>query len=93
MKVWGISLIARPSWPTTSRQPRAVVAATSRAAAVRAYQQISTSITDGYVKQYGGETANPAEVEAALSEPGTVFIADADGGRASYVPIRPATSH
>lgn len=49
-------------------QVRAVVAATSWTAAARAM-----GCTVHHLSTYGGITANEAEVECAMSEPGTVY--------------------
>lgn len=53
------------------RQVRAVVAATSIAAAARA-----ASLPDSYVRGFWSVTGHPAELDACLAAPGEVFFSE-----------------
>lgn len=75
MKVYGTTLIAKESWPTEARQPRVVVAASSKTAAARILRMSLYEFN-----QYGGTTGNKAEIEAALSKPGTPFVQKSESG-------------
>jgi hypothetical protein len=61
-------------------EPRVIVACASVAEAGRLIRdQYSIGYTDYYIKNYGCETGNDAELAAAYALPGTVLIVD--GGR------------
>lgn len=56
-------------------QPTLIVAAPSRAAAVRAFAAAGVrSVTDGYLKTYGHQSGNAVHLQVATSRPGTVFV-------------------
>lgn len=89
MKVYRARLLASPDWPTSANQPDVVVAATSREEAARAFTRVArTQITAAYLRAYGSITGNTAQVAAATSEPGTVFV-NADRIGHTYVALRP----
>lgn len=56
---------------------RVIVAATSRAAALLAYNAAGLCFTAHYLREFCSETGNPEEVALATESPGTVFKADA----------------
>lgn len=91
LKVFATRALSLSHWPTSERQPSVIVAAKSRAAAVRAFQQVISSMTDSHLKNYGTVTGNRVQIEAAMSEPGTVFVSTAPYSSApgDYVPMRP----
>lgn len=75
MKVYGTTLIAKESWPTESRQPRVVVAASSKTAAARILRMSLYEFN-----QYGSQTGNEHEIAAAMSKPGTPFVQKCENG-------------
>ena len=80
MKTYGVRAVLTIEG-ATHNQPRIIVAARSRAAAVRAFVAAGIHVTDDYVATYGGETWNDLECEVANSEPGRVFVARVDSPR------------
>lgn len=90
LKVFGVRVLRASHFPGSLSQPSLVVAATSRAAAARLMSATGTKVTASFLKTYGSETKNPAQVEAALSAPGTVFCAITDSSAAdTYAPLHP----
>lgn len=81
--------LAYPDWPTTTSQPVAIVAASSRAAAARAFTAAGAQVTSQRLKEYGGITSNARQIEIATTEPGTVFITESSSPNAAYVALRP----
>lgn len=83
MKVYGaITAAARGDHELLGRrvsQVRVAVAAHSQAEAARAL-----GVTLGHLRNYGGETFNPQELEAALARPGVPMIRALDD-RGVYV--------
>ena len=74
-KVFGVRVLHTPGMPDCAeRQPRVLVAAPSRAAAVRAFREAGLSVTTSFLATYGGPTSDPAEITVATSDSGTVFI-------------------
>lgn len=73
LQVWGIGL--HGPLGEVYGQLRVIVAVPSRAAAVRALNAAGYNVTDGFVKTYGGTTANETEVSIATAQPGVVFAA------------------
>lgn len=72
MYVIGLS----PTLPGKIASVRLVVAVSSRVEAVEAFRQAGFSFGLGYLKAYAAASGNPAEVEAAMSQPGKVFMAE-----------------
>ena len=75
LKVFGTALFAtrreveRLGLPAHARQVRAIVAAPSRKAAAELF-----GITMHTARGFMGETGNSADIEQAMSAPGTVFV-------------------
>jgi hypothetical protein len=65
--------------PEVREQVRRIVAAPSRAAAARAF-----GVSSAYLRDWGSETMNAAELAAALAEPGAVFWGPMNGPRENY---------
>lgn len=76
LTVYGGWVIAPSGWPGRSRQAQCVVAASSQAEAARL-----ADVTISHVRNYWSVTANPQDVEQAMSEPRTVWLREMDFGR------------
>lgn len=73
MKVFAVQLVQH-SEVFRSKQPWHIVAAQSRAAAHRAFLEQGCNLSLHFLSTYGAQTKNEAEVAAAMSDPGTVFV-------------------
>lgn len=81
LPVYGVHVLATSAMDTSERQPRVIVAAKSRAAAVRAFNMVGLGLSGNFVANYGGITGNAVEIEVANTAPGTVFYARHGGPR------------
>lgn len=69
MKVFGLTTTIN------GRTRRIIVATTSQAKAVAALHEVGLrNISLSFFRDYAGPTANEAELEVALAEPGVVFV-------------------
>lgn len=74
------------------RQVRVVVAAPSKAAAVRAINAAGVHMTAHDFNQYGGETGNEHDVQTALAQPGRVFYGSLNGQRRAALHLAEVTT-
>ena len=65
---------------------RVIVAASSRAGALRAFNAAGLNFTAHYLRDFCGVTGNPEEIELATASPGAVFIKSARHHGATYAP-------
>lgn len=63
---------------------RMIVAAKSKAAALRALQTVIPFLSAYSFRMFGGQTHNPTEIEIATREPGAVFSCDVRSGWGKY---------
>ncbi|GAB2734512.1 hypothetical protein [Nocardioides pakistanensis] len=91
-KVFAVRIVRGAGFPGDLRQPTMLVAASSRAAAVRAFNAAGARITDSFLRDYGSETGNDHHIAVATSQPGTVFCAVDDRHPATFEPVPARTS-
>jgi hypothetical protein len=78
LKTWGITVMTPhglfPELPRHVRQCRAIVAAPSKAAAVRALNAADLAVTMHTFNGYAAETGNDTEIATATAHPLHVFV-------------------